>query len=89
VAVEVARALGRDGGAKAGAVLAAMLTHPAPSVRREAAAAIGTAGLAQARPALVRLTGDPDPPVAAAAGRSLWLLRKAPAHHREAAGEAA
>lgn len=89
VAVEVARALGRDGGAKAGAVLAAMLTHPAPSVRREAAAAIGTAGLAHARPALVRLTGDPDPPVAAAAGRSLWLLRKAPAHHREAAGEAA
>jgi HEAT repeat protein len=91
VAVEVARSLGRDRGAKAGAVLAAMLTHAAPSVRREAAAAIGTAGFANARPALVRLTSDPDPAVGAAAGRSMWLLRKPPAHEHEheAAGEAA
>jgi HEAT repeat protein len=89
VAVEVARALGRDGGAKAGAVLATMLTHTVPSVRREAAAAIGTAGFANARPALVRLTSDPDPAVAAAAGRSMWQIRKPFAHEHEAAGEAA
>jgi HEAT repeat protein len=89
VAVEVARAIGREIGAKAGAVLAAMLFHAAPSVRREAAAAIGTGGFTNAGPALVRLTSGPDPMVAAAAARSLWLLRKTPAHDYQAAGEAA
>jgi HEAT repeat protein len=89
VAVEVARALGRERGADAAAALTAILSHPAPAVRREAAAAIGTAGFATARPALVRITGDPDPAVAAAAARSLWLLRQRPTPQPFATGEAA
>jgi HEAT repeat protein len=89
VAVEVARAFRGDRGAEAGALLASMLTHAAPSVRREAAAAIGTAGHLNAQPALVRLTSDPDPSVAAEAARSMWLLRKQSAYAHEAAGEAA
>jgi HEAT repeat protein len=91
VAVAVARALARERGAETGAVLAAMMTHAAPAVRREAAAAAGSAGFLAARPALVRLTGDPDPSVAAAAARSMWLLRRQPAHRDPilAPGEAA
>jgi HEAT repeat protein len=89
LAVEVARALGRTGGAEAGAVLVSMLAHAAPTVRREAAAAAGNAGFTTARPSLVRLTGDPDPAVAAAASRSMWLLRQQPANEHHAAGEAA
>ena len=87
--VEVARALGRAGGAEAGALLVSMLTHAAPAVRREAAAAAGKAGFTSARPALARLTGDPDPLVAAAASRSMWMLRQQAAHEHQAAGEAA
>jgi len=88
VAAWVARALGRERGAEAGPALASMLSHAAPSVRREAAAAIGSGGFVTVRPSLVRLTSDPDPVVAAAAARSLWLLRRRPAHHPEAAAAA-
>jgi HEAT repeat protein len=89
VAIEVAHALARERGPEAGAALTAMLSHDAPTVRREAAAAIGTAGFAKARPALVTLTGDSDPAVAAAAARSLWLLRQRSAPEPVATGEAA
>lgn len=89
VAVEVARALARKRGVEAGTALTALLFHSAPAVRREAAAAIGTATFGTAHPALVRLTSDPDAAVAAAAARSLWLLRQRQTQERSAAGEAA
>jgi HEAT repeat protein len=87
LAVAVARALARGETREGGAVLVSLLSHPAPQVRREAAAAAGSASVVRALPALERLTGDRDPPVAAAAARSMWLLhreqvrlRSAPAH---------
>jgi HEAT repeat protein len=89
LAVEVARGLGRVGGAEGSAVLVTMMAHDAPSVRRQAAAAAGNAGFTTAMPSLARLTGDPDSAVAAAAARSMWLLRQRPAHGHHAAGEAA
>lgn len=84
VAAAATSGLAREGGARSASVLISMLTHPAPEVRRQAAAALGGSGFTAALPALLRLTGDSHPPVAAAAARSAWLLRRQD-HHLKAA----
>ncbi|HZF93315.1 MAG TPA: HEAT repeat domain-containing protein [Allosphingosinicella sp.] len=73
VAVEVARALAFDDSPAAPAILARLLAHPAPEVRREAARAARRDG-----PELRRLLGDRDRTVASAAARSIWRLNPGP-----------
>jgi hypothetical protein len=73
VAAEVARALAHDESPAASAILARLLAHPTPEVRREAARSARRDG-----PELRRLLADRDPTVASAAARSIWLLNPGP-----------
>jgi len=57
----------------ASAILAGLLAHPAPEVRREAARSARRDG-----PELRRLLGDRDPTVASTAARSIWRLNPGP-----------
>ncbi|HEY0011471.1 MAG TPA: HEAT repeat domain-containing protein [Allosphingosinicella sp.] len=74
IAAEVARSLAAGGMPGGAAILARLLAHPAPEVRREAARAAGRDG-----PQLRRLLADRDPTVASAAARSIWMLNPGPA----------
>jgi HEAT repeat protein len=78
VAAEVARSLAVGGMPGGAAILARLLDHPAPEVRREAARAAERDG-GRDGPQLRRLLADRDPTVASAAARSIWLLNPGPA----------
>ncbi|MFD5149357.1 hypothetical protein [Streptomyces sp. NPDC058401] len=77
----LARAIGRTGDGRAGAVLVVLAGHADPSVRREVASSFGGLDMGRAEGpaalALIRLTGDGDPAVREWATFSLGFLSEA------------